>query len=56
MNKIIDVDGLLKDAQDFIQAIWPQEAIPSEVGTAFLAVAAGGFLILLVYILTLWGK
>ena len=31
-------------------------AIPPEVWTAFAPIAAGGFLILVVYILNLWGK
>jgi hypothetical protein len=56
MSKIIDAEDLLKDAEDFVQAIWPLVAIPAEVWTAFAALAAGGLLILVVYILNLWGK
>ena len=56
MSKIIDAEELLKDAEDLVQAIWPLAATPPEVWTAFAAIAGGGLLILVVYILNLWGK
>jgi hypothetical protein len=56
VNEILDTGELLKEAEDFIQAIWPLEAIPAEVWAAFGIIAAGGLLILLVYILSLWAK
>ena len=52
----MNTEDLVKDAEDFLEAIWPLVAVPAEVWTAFAAVAAGGLLILIVYILNLWGK